>query len=125
MGHLDKLLYKERVTKVSAFGPHRDDYVFMIGDRDINLFFSRGMCRIIGYFFQLSMVDIVSDYSGLPILLLLDEPFSEIYHDIKELLIHRIPKQYSIVYTTTQQDEMKSIVDEYAYTIHNGSLCRI
>ncbi len=122
---LNKRLYKERVTKVSTFGPHRDDYVFQIDGRDINLFFSRGICRIIGYFFQLSMVDIVSFYSKLPILLLLDEPFSEVYHDIKEVLIHHIPKDYAIIYTTTQDNELRNVRNDVSYTIDNGTLCKI
>ncbi len=125
LAELNKRLYKERVTKVSTFGPHRDDYVFQIDNRDINLFFSRGICRIIGYFFQLSMVDIVAFYSKLPILLLLDEPFSEVYHDIKEVLIHHIPKEYAIIYTTTQHNEMNNISSDLLYKIDDGSLCKI
>ena len=55
---LNNALPKERLAKVSIYGVHRDDFNFEINGKNVGLFFSRGICRIISYFFQLSECDV-------------------------------------------------------------------
>ena len=80
---LNRQLPKERLSRAALYGPHRDDFMFTTDGRLIKEFYSRGVCRTISYFFQLSQAQITKNKTDLPMLLLLDEPFSEIYRDLK------------------------------------------
>ena len=89
-------------------GPHRDDFSFFINKRNIKTFYSRGICRVMAYFFQLSQSYVIEESTDLPMLMLLDEPFSEVYRDLKHQLIQYIPSSF-YVYVSTQQDEISNL----------------
>ena len=120
---LSKSLSREKIVKSSIFGIHRDDYTFSINDRNVKLFYSRGICRIVSYFFQLAESTFLQQSMSLPMLLLLDEPFSEIHPDLKERLIQSIPKDMYKIYTSTQVDELMFLKHSKSYGITDGVLC--
>ena len=91
------------MIRVSNLGPHRDDFYFCINGRNVKEFYSRGICRILAYFFQLSQAYLIEETTNLPMLLLLDEPFSEVYPDLKQSLIQYIPSAFYVIYTSTQR----------------------
>ena len=122
---LNANLTKERMIKVCNLGPHRDDFEFLINGKNIRSYFSRGVCRMVAYFFQLSQAMVIEEATGLPMLLLLDEPFSEIHPDLKEKLIRLIPDLFYVIYTSTQTDEISILNKNQLYAITNGSLCKI
>jgi DNA replication and repair protein RecF len=122
---LSTRIEKERMAQHCLYGPHRDDYLFIANDRIMKEFYSRGVCRIISYFFQLSQSHLIEQYTKLPMMILLDEPFSEIYKDLKHDLIHLIPNHFTKIYTSTQQDEITSLKDSDLYGINDGHLCKI
>ncbi len=122
---LNQNLSKEKMIRLSNIGPHRDDYFFYIDDKNIKSFYSRGVCRILAYLFQLSQAFFIEEFTALPMLLLLDEPFSEVHCDLKEQLIQHIPSSFYVVYTSTQQDEISNLNKAQLYGINKGSLCKI
>ncbi len=125
LNYLNQNLAKEKMVRYSVVGPHRDDFNFTINGRNIKQFYSRGICRVLAYFFYLSQACFIEKETNLPMLLLLDEPFSEIFSDLKNQLIHNIPKSFFVIYTSTQFDEITNFNREQLYGIKNGSLCKI
>lgn len=122
---INQNLSKELIIKCTNFGPHRDDFNFLINGKNIRSYFSRGVCRILAYFFQLSQSFLLEEATGLPILLLLDEPFSEIHPSLKNKLIGCIPSLFYVIYTSTQTDEISCLNKDQIYAINNGTLCKI
>ena len=115
---------KEKIIKTTPFGTHRDDFSLKIDGKFLHQYYSRGVCRFVAYFLHLGMVEIIKQKTQLPILLLLDEPFSEIHFDIKDNLISSIPSDYHVIYTTTQSDEIASLKNQPIYGIKDGVLCK-
>ena len=122
---LNNALPKERLAKVSIYGVHRDDFNFEINGKNVGLFFSRGICRIISYYFQLSEAMYLKQILDLPILLLLDEPYAEVHPNLKNELIQAIPSDFFKIYVTTQPDEMKFLKQTQLYGITDGLLCNL
>ena len=125
LNQLNQYLSKEKLAKVSIYGVHRDDFTFDINGKNVAVFFSRGICRIIAYFFQLSESQYLKQQLNLPILLLLDEPYAEVHPDLKYELIQSIPDDYFKIYTTTQTEEIKFLNQSQMYGITNGQLCNL
>ena len=122
--YINTNMYKEKMSLYSLYGPHRDDFLFNVDDRLIKSFYSRGVCRVIAYFFQLGQSIFIQKYTGLPMLLLLDEPFAEIYKNLKHDLIDTIPSGFYKIYTSTQQDEITALQNSQLYAINDGLLCK-
>ena len=121
---LREALPKERVLKASILGPHREDYEFLIDGKLCKNFYSRGVCRIVSYLFYIAKAMIIAEKTRLPMLLLLDEPFSEIHINLKKQLFEYIPKSFFIMYTSTQLDEISSMNPDSLFSIEHGELCR-
>jgi DNA replication and repair protein RecF len=124
LGVLNKNLTKEKMMRVTNVGPHRDDFYFCINQRNVKDYYSRGICRVLAYFFQLSQAYIIEEVTNLSMLMLLDEPFSEVYPDFKQQLIGCIPSGFDVIYTSTQTDEISKINRHQLYEIENGKLCK-
>jgi DNA replication and repair protein RecF len=122
--YLNDQMARERLIRSATVGPHRDDYEFFCKDRSLKLFYSRGMGRVIAYFFQLSQARVIQNVTELPLLLLLDEPFSEIHRDLKCALINGIPESFYGIYVSTQPDEVTALNQTPLYAIKNGKLCK-
>jgi DNA replication and repair protein RecF len=118
-------LDKDIIRKRTSFGVHRDDYAFFINGTSIKDFYSRGVCRCVAYLFQLSYAHLIHQELGCPMLLLMDEPFSEIHQDIKHQLIQCIPNEFKVIYTSTQMQETLSVDACALFKIEQGELCRI
>ena len=118
--HIDK----ERLMRASLLGPHREDFEFLIDGQLCKNFYSRGVSRVVSYLFYLSKAFIVSEKTKLPMLVLMDEPFSELHGHVKQQLFHYIPKSFYIVYTSTQMDEISSLNPNSLYRLEHGELCR-
>lgn len=122
---MNQNLSKELMIKCTNFGPHRDDFNFLINGKNVRSYFSRGVCRILSYFFQLSQSFLLEEATGLPMLLLLDEPFSEIHPSLKNKLIGLIPSLFYVIYASTQTDEISCLNKDQLYAINNGTICKI
>lgn len=121
--HMNQCMDKEFRYHCSLFGPHRDDFSVCINNRLCRDFYSRGICRYVGYLFQLACVRMrMNGYNG-GMLLLLDEPFAEIHDDLKSKLIRHIPKSCLTIYTTSQENESNMLTHSKQYGLNYGVLC--
>jgi DNA replication and repair protein RecF len=97
---------KEVWNGATLVGPHRDDVVFVSGDRALAAFASRGQQRSAILALKLAVLDLLTAHDGRPPLLLLDDVFSELDPERRAHLIRRIAMLPQAIVTTTSLDDI-------------------
>lgn len=97
---------KEIWNGATLVGPHRDDLVFELADRDLAGFASRGQQRSAILAYKLAGLDLLTAADGSPPLLLLDDVFSELDPDRRAHLVRRIAALPQAFVTTTTPDDL-------------------
>jgi DNA replication and repair protein RecF len=92
---------KERWNGTTLVGPHRDDLAFEQAGRDLAGSASRGQQRTAILAFKLAELDLLTERSGRPPLLLLDDVFSELDPERRAHLVRRIGELPQAFVTTT------------------------
>jgi len=96
---------KEVWNGTTLVGPHRDDLVFVLDERPLSTFASRGQQRTAILAFKLAELDLLTAQDGHPPLLLLDDVFSELDPERRAHLVRRISElPQAFVTTTTLED---------------------
>jgi DNA replication and repair protein RecF len=85
---------------VTAAGPHRDDIAFLINDRPLDAFGSRGQQRAAVVALKLAEVQVIRDKTGQTAVLLLDDVLSELDETRRSRLLTRITELGSQVIVT-------------------------
>ena len=85
----------------TLYGPHRDDFSFMIGEEDVKIFASQGCQRLAVIAFKLAEIDIFYNKTNYKPVLLLDDIFSEIDSKKRTKLIQYINKDLQVIITAT------------------------
>ncbi len=97
---------KELWNGVTLVGPHRDEFVFVSGERDLSGFASRGQQRTAILALKLAQLDLLMTKIGQPPLLLLDDVFSELDPDRRAHLVRRISALPQAFVSTTTTDDL-------------------
>ena len=97
---------KEMWNGATLIGPHRDDVVFVSGERELSTFASRGQQRTAILAYKLAQLDLLTHTGGQPPLLLLDDVFSELDPDRRAHLVRRIGALPQAFVTTTTTDDL-------------------
>jgi len=97
---------KEMWNGATLIGPHRDDVVFVSGERELSTFASRGQQRTAILAFKLAQLDLLTRVAGQPPLLLLDDVFSELDPDRRAHLVRRIGALPQAFVSTTTTDDL-------------------
>ena len=97
---------KEMWNGATLIGPHRDDVVFMSGERELSTYASRGQQRTAILAYKLAQLDLLTQVAGRPPLLLLDDVFSELDPDRRAHLVRRIGALPQAFVTTTTTDDL-------------------
>ncbi len=97
---------KEAWNGTTLVGPHRDDLSFVLGERDLAGFASRGQQRTAILAFKLAELDLLTAIDGRPPLLLLDDVFSELDPERRSHLVRRIASLPQAFVTTTTLDDL-------------------
>ncbi len=97
---------KEVWNGATLVGPHRDDFVFMAGGRELTEFASRGQQRTAILALKLAELDLLTALDGQPPLLLLDDVFSELDPERRSHLVRRIGSLPQAIVTTTTPDDL-------------------
>ena len=123
----DKNYLKELNSGMTLYGPHRDDFLFEFGSRDLKFFGSQGQQKLAVLSFKLAEVNIFEKVTGSFPVLLLDDIFSEF--DIKKqnkLLKFINSKDIQSILTTTNLKGInkKYLEDSYIYVVDNGKIER-
>ncbi len=97
---------KEAWNGTTLVGPHRDDLSFVLDERDLAGFASRGQQRTAILAFKLAELDLLTALDGRAPLLLLDDVFSELDPERRSHLVRRIAELPQAFVTTTTLDDL-------------------
>lgn len=115
----NKYLEKELDMQHTLIGPHRDDIVFKINDKDCRYFCSQGQQRTVALSLKLALMEIIFEHTKEYPILLLDDVLSELDEDRQKKLIE-ITKKYQTIISTTS---ILPIFKDYnAIFITNGKI---
>lgn len=86
--------------KQTTVGPHRDDFIFMVGDIDIKKFGSQGQQRTAALSLKLSEIELVKKITKDTPVLLLDDVLSELDSNRQNYLLNSIGDIQTIITCT-------------------------
>lgn len=100
-GFLLETKMEERARKMTLAGPHRDEIVFNLGDRDARTYASQGQQRTVALALKLAEVKVVADISGVRPVLLLDDVMSELDESRRTAFTELVGNAAQTIVTTT------------------------
>jgi DNA replication and repair protein RecF len=102
-GRLEHYKNEEVASATTLVGPHRDDFVFYKGERNLSSFGSRGEQRMGVLWLKMAELSFIEAGSGERPTLLLDDIFSELDDEHKKVVMEVAQKQQTII--TSVDDE--------------------
>lgn len=91
---------------VTQVGPHRDDVIFNIGDRDLARFGSRGQQRLAVVALKLAESDYILQQTGVRPVFMLDDVLSELDPEHRESLVRTVFGNGSQMIVTATEDAL-------------------
>jgi DNA replication and repair protein RecF len=92
---------EEKTRRVTLVGPHRDDIVFLVDDRNARTFASQGQQRTIALAWTLAKVSVVEDITHQKPMMLLDDVMSELDTDRRRALTGLVQRGVQTIISTT------------------------
>lgn len=110
----------------SIYGPHRDDYKFMLNDINLKNFGSQGQQRSVVLALKLAEINIFKKVIGSSPILLLDDVFSELDEVKRNNLLKYINTKIQTIITTTdiQNIDDDTIKKSKVFEILDGKILR-
>lgn len=90
-----------------VIGPHRDDLIFLINNKEAKSFASQGQQRSIVLTIKLSELNIIENRTGETPVLLLDDVFAELDESRQDFLLHNLPENIQTFLTTTHISDIQ------------------
>lgn len=113
---------EEFYKKQTLFGPHRDDVVFLINNKDARHFGSQGQIRSIALALKTAQLKLFKMEIGENPILLLDDVLMELDNQRQQYLMKLIDdKIQSFITSTTLTEKINQYVDR-VYFINNGTV---
>lgn len=126
-----KKIYKINLKKelnygMTLYGPHRDDFDFLLNDINLKFFGSQGQQKIAVLSYKLSEIPIFEEKCGSLPVLLLDDIFSELDVKKRNKLLKLVSNDIQSIITTTDLRciNKKYLKDAYIYNIKNANIDR-
>ena len=122
---LKKNMNKDIESGSTQLGPHRDDILIRINNKDLKTFGSQGQQRTAVLSIKLSEVELIKKQRGHFPVLLLDDVFSELDMERKNYLIKSFRNMQTII-TTTDSIDLKEMegMDKSIFYIENGQVVK-
>lgn len=99
---------KERGAGLSLYGPHRDNFVFMLKDKPLRDFGSRGQQRLAGLVVVLSYYDYLKSKTQRSPILLFDDIMSELDKTHRENIEKELKKLEAQIFITSSEKKVFS-----------------
>ncbi|MEK7526694.1 MAG: DNA replication and repair protein RecF [Patescibacteria group bacterium] len=96
---LDQYKNEEVLTGTTLVGPHRDDFIFFEDDKSLDSYGSRGEQRMAILWLKISELNFLQEKVNEKPTLLLDDIFSELDHEHRDIVIHIAKNQQTIITT--------------------------
>ena len=115
---------REVTSGMTLYGPHRDDFKFLINGNDIKNYGSQGQQKIAMISFKLSEIPIFEELTNTNPILLLDDIFSELDKTRRNKLIEYINNNIQVIITSNDTVGInKKILDKAKiFKIENGKI---
>ncbi|TCK86796.1 DNA replication and repair protein RecF [Natranaerovirga hydrolytica] len=114
---------KDIRTKTTNSGPHRDDLLFDINNKDVRKYGSQGQQRTAALSLKIAEIEIVSQISKDKPVLLLDDVLSELDNNRQKYLLEYIKSIQTIITCTGIEDFMNSHLEiNKSYKVLDGKV---
>lgn len=115
---------RELMQGMTLYGPHRDDFSFNIDNQNIKFYASQGQKRLAIIAFKLSEVQLFTKEKNDSPILLLDDIFSELDIEKRNMLIKYIPDNIQTIITTTDLKNInkKIIKNSKIFVVDHGTI---
>ena len=120
---LNKNIDKDIDSTSTGLGPHRDDILMTINNKDLKTYGSQGQQRTVVLSIKLSEVELIKKERGIYPVLLLDDVFSELDEERRKYLIHSFKDMQTLI-TVTDAIDLKEMnnIEKSIFYIENGNL---
>jgi len=110
--------------KMTLIGPNRDDFYFLLGDKNLSLYGSQGQIRSAVLALKLSEVKLFNNITGDTPILLLDDMFSELDINKRNNILKYLDRNIQTIITTTDIKNINEKIKEKAnvYEIKEGKI---
>ena len=110
-------------SKITSVGPHRDDFSFLVGDKDIRKFGSQGQQRTAALSLKLSEIELVKKITQDTPVLLLDDVLSELDSNRQNYLLNNIGDIQTIISCTGLEEFVNNRFEiNRVFHVSNGSV---
>jgi DNA replication and repair protein RecF len=123
----NKVKTKEIERGTTLFGPHRDDLLFFVNDRDVQTFGSQGQQRTTALSIKLAEIELIhSEIREYPILLL-DDVLSELDDYRQSHLLNTIQGKVQTFVTTTSVDgiDHQTLKEAATFKVESGKINQV
>ncbi len=103
--HLEVHRARELAAGAACSGPHRDDLVFLLDDRDLRAYGSRGQQRTAALALKLAEVQAMAAETGDTPVLLLDDVMSELDVRRREMVLEALARVDQAILTATDWED--------------------
>lgn len=112
--------------RTTLYGPHRDDFSFILNDQDLKYFGSQGQQRVAILSLKLSEINLFKEITGDYPIVLLDDIFSELDLEKRKNLLKFIKSNIQFIITTTDLNNIseKIIEKSNVFKIKEGNLVK-
>lgn len=114
----------EFMKRVTIYGPHRDDFSFILNNEDLKLYGSQGQQRVAILSFKLSEINLFKEVTGKFPIVLLDDIFSELDIEKRKNLLKFIKSSIQFIITTTDINNISQKILDKAniYDVKEGKI---
>jgi DNA replication and repair protein RecF len=114
---------REKQLGYTIVGPHKDDFIIFLNDKEIKQFGSQGQQRTATLSLKLSEIELIKNETDEYPILLLDDVFSELDSNRQINLIKIFDKTQTIITSTIFDENLKNKVNDYKIIkIENGNI---
>jgi DNA replication and repair protein RecF len=119
-----KIKDREIDRSTTLFGPHRDDLIFYVNEKDVQTFGSQGQQRTTALSLKLAEIELIHAEIGEYPILLLDDVLSELDDHRQSHLLNTIQNKVQTFVTTTSVEGIHHETLEHAsiFQVEQGSL---
>jgi DNA replication and repair protein RecF len=123
----NKVKTREIERGTTLFGPHRDDLLFFVNNRDVQTFGSQGQQRTTALSVKLAEIELIHSQIGEFPILLLDDVLSELDDYRQSHLLNTIQGRVQTFVTTTSVDGIhhQTLKDASTFEVESGVIKKV
>jgi len=108
----------------TTLGPHRDDLVFYVNDKNVQIYGSQGQQRTTALSLKLAEIELMNEITGEYPILLLDDVLSELDDNRQTHLLNSIQNKVQTFITTTSLDgvQMELLNHPLIFYVDEGTI---